>query len=124
MSPAVLAVSFAAAGPAVDVFIPLLFVPWCPWYGLPSLLLLGSFLLLVFTEVSASPCCCWCPSSVANVSAVVCSMLLLAYLLSLIYLRLLVILLPFSCCSHKKHLRLSDYDYQTGNFFCYWTMNY
>jgi hypothetical protein len=78
------------------VFIPLLFVPWCPWYGLPSLLLLGSFLLLVFTDVPAVNCSCWCPSAVADVPAVVGSMLLLAFLFLLVYLQLLVILFLLS----------------------------
>jgi hypothetical protein len=80
VSPAVPVVSLAAVGPAVDVFIPLLFRSWRFCYGLP---LLKSLLLLVFPKF----------------------LLLLASLLLLVYLQLLMILLllsPYSCFSYKN----------------------
>ncbi len=64
--------SFATVGPAVDVFIPLLFPPWCPCFGVPSLLLIRSLLLLVYPMFLLVP-------------VVVVFLLLLASLLLLVY---------------------------------------
>ncbi len=78
-SPAVPTISCTAVGPAVDVYLPRLFLPWIPllglksWLSLPSPLLLISLLLVFLTYMA--------------------SLLLLAFLLLLASLLLLVSLL-------------------------------
>ncbi len=117
-SPAVPVVSCAAVGPAVDVFLPLLFRPWSPYCGssywcccLPfwrcglfcygvsthswrTLLLLTSLLFLVSLRFWL-PCCHWL-SCCYGVSAVAGDPLVAVHC---------------SCCSFKKSniLKLSDY---------------
>jgi hypothetical protein len=83
------------------VFIPLLFHPWCPGFGVPSLLLISSLLLLVFPMFLLVP-------AVFGVPTVV-FLLLLASLLLLVYtvgdsvIAVAVLLL------YEKYLRQSDY---------------
>jgi hypothetical protein len=134
-SPDVPVVSCAAVSPVgADILIAVDIPRVLLWLELllllPPLLLFTSFLLQVFTNFWRPiyfwhPCCCWPPLLLV-------SRMLLSYLLLLIFLLLVAIWLqlcypccccpPCSCCStkNKNAARLSDYDYRTGNFVCYW----